>query len=80
LEQNLYVLGEANDRAGKLAISKPREKDKSFILSTTQEDVLLEKLSSKVKWFRLGFWAALVVGFLVLVFLVYSYLQTGLQF
>ncbi|HLF34568.1 MAG TPA: GIDE domain-containing protein [Cyclobacteriaceae bacterium] len=80
LEQNLYVLGEANDRAGKLTISKPREKDKSFILSTTQEDVLLEKLALKIKWFRLGFWAAIIGGILSLVFLAYSYLETGIKF
>ncbi len=80
LDQNLYVLGEANDRSGKLAISKPREKDKSFILSTTQEDVLLEKLSSKVKWFRLGFWAAMIIGIAALIFLILSFQKTGFQF
>ncbi len=62
LGQPLYVLGEANDRTGKLAVSKPRDKAQSFILSTTQEDVLLQKLGSRLKWFRLGFLVSIILG------------------
>jgi hypothetical protein len=76
--QQLYVLGEANDRTGKLAISKPRDKEQSFILSTTHEDVLLQKLSVKVKWFGIGFRAALIAGILVLAYLVYYLYTTSL--
>jgi hypothetical protein len=76
--QQLYVLGEANDRTGKLAISKPRDKEKSFILSTTQEDVLLQKLGTKVKWFRIGYWAAFIIGVLSLLIFIYLILHPGM--
>ncbi len=78
LGQPLYVLGEANDRTGQLAVSKPRDNKQSFILSTSHEDVLLQKLSVKLKWFRIGFWAAFMVGIIIFVIILYSLLNAPL--
>ena len=76
VEQPLYVLGEANDRNGKLAVSKPRDKAQSFILSTSHEDVLLQKLGVKVRWFRIGFWAGTLSGLGSLAFILLQLIKS----
>jgi hypothetical protein len=62
LNSHLYVLGEANDRAGKLRISKSTDKKQHFIVSTKTEDELKSSLQSNInifKWSAIGLW---VVG------------------
>lgn len=63
----LYVVGDANDREGRLQISKPRDKSDQFIVSTKSKTEFLGKIGSAVKGFKfaaIGSWviaAALVV-------------------
>ncbi|MCB0479510.1 MAG: E3 ubiquitin ligase family protein [Crocinitomicaceae bacterium] len=67
MNSHLYVLGEANDRAGKLRISKSTDKKQHFIVSTKTEDELKSNLQSNInifKWSAIALWiigAGLVV-------------------
>lgn len=45
----LYVIGDANDRSGRLQISKPTDK-RPYIVSTKSEDEIIKQLSSSAKW------------------------------
>ena len=49
-ERRVYVLGEARDDAGKLAIQKPREQGKEFIISLKSQDELISSTESAMKW------------------------------
>ncbi|MEX1001832.1 MAG: E3 ubiquitin ligase family protein [Crocinitomicaceae bacterium] len=68
--ENLYVLGDANDRDGSLRVSKPNT-NKPFIISTKSEDELVSNLGSSVKRLKISayiFWGlgaiAVIVGIL----------------
>ncbi len=59
MNSHLYVLGEANDRAGKLRISKSNDKKQHFIVSTKTEDELKSNLQSNInifKWSAIALW------------------------
>lgn len=59
VNSHLYVLGEANDRAGKLRISKSQDKKQHFIVSTKTEDELKSNLKSNINIFKysaIGLW------------------------
>jgi len=47
LNQNLYIIGEASDREGKLEIKKPSDKNKKLIISVKSEEELIKKYNSK---------------------------------
>lgn len=59
LNSHLYVLGEANDRSGKLRISKSTDKKQHFIVSTKTEDELKSDIQSNIgtlKWGAIALW------------------------
>jgi hypothetical protein len=58
----LYVLGDANDRSGKLMVSKPKDKKTPFIVSTKSEHELSAKLGSAVKGLKIGMIACAAIG------------------
>lgn len=67
LRQPLYVLGEAYMNCGQLFIGPPREKGKSFIVSTKSEEELIKnKKNSKMMAIVLGC-AAIVIGIAMIV-------------
>jgi len=54
LNSDLYVLGDANDRDGKLVVSKPKDKKYPFIVSNKSEDELIGDLGSSIKGLTIG--------------------------
>jgi hypothetical protein len=58
----LYVLGEASDRNGELAVLKPRDKEKTFIVSVKSETELLESIEGNAKYSLWGAIGAGVIG------------------
>jgi hypothetical protein len=50
LGRKVYVLGEATDTSGELAIQKPREKGKKYIISMKSEEELVSGAKSTIKW------------------------------
>ncbi|MBI3133094.1 MAG: E3 ubiquitin ligase family protein [Bacteroidetes bacterium] len=62
LNQALYVLGDANDREGRLLISKPKESRYPFIVSTKSETELSGDLGSSIKGLKIGAFACWIVG------------------
>jgi hypothetical protein len=65
---NLYVVGDANDREGRLQVSKPAEKKYPFIVSTKSETELTGDLDSSIKGLRIGAYICWVVGAGIAVF------------
>jgi hypothetical protein len=67
LNTDLYVIGDINDRAGRLMVSKPKDKKSPFIVSTKSEDELINQLGKSVKWMKvasficIGFGGALII-------------------
>jgi hypothetical protein len=62
INSQLYVLGDANDRSGKLTVSKSKDKKIPFIVSTKSEDELTAKLGSAVNGFKYGAFGCFGVG------------------
>jgi len=54
LGQDLYVIGDANDREGRLQIAKPSDKAQPFIVSTKSETELAGDLGSSIKGLKIG--------------------------
>lgn len=54
MNQDLYVIGDANDREGKLQVSKPKESRYPFIVSTKSESELEGDLGSSIKGLKIG--------------------------
>jgi hypothetical protein len=67
LNTQLYVLGDANDRSGKLTLSKSKDKNAPFIVSTKSEDELTASLGSSVKGFKYGAFACFILGSVLVV-------------
>ena len=53
LGSDLYILGDANDRDGRLKVSKPNT-NKPFIVSTKSEDEIVSDLGSSAKGLKIG--------------------------
>ena len=51
---DLYVVGDANDRDGKLEISKPKDKNDQFIVSVKSKDEFIGSIGSAVKGLTIG--------------------------
>lgn len=62
LGQNLYVIGDANDREGRLQLAKPKESRYPFIVSTKSESELAGDLGSSIKGLKIGAIACWVIG------------------
>lgn len=58
----LYILGEISDRRGELAIIKPEEKDKPFIVSTKSQEEIIKSGESSAKWSLVGAIALAIIG------------------
>ena len=58
----LYILGEASDRRGELAVIKPQEKGKKFIVSTKSEEEILKSTEGAAMWKMVGAIALAVIG------------------
>lgn len=54
LNHHLYVIGDANDREGRLHISKPKESRYPFIVSTKSESEISDNLGSSIKGLKIG--------------------------
>jgi hypothetical protein len=65
--KDIYVLGEANDRGGALAVSKPERKDAKFIISLKSEEQLVRGAKGAVTGLGIGAIAALAVGAVLVV-------------
>ncbi|HIP37488.1 MAG TPA: hypothetical protein EYG85_11610 [Crocinitomix sp.] len=59
---DLYVIGDVNDRSGKLSISKPKDKKQPFIVSTKSEDELTGTLEGSVKGMKIAALISLILG------------------
>ncbi|MCG8576488.1 MAG: E3 ubiquitin ligase family protein [Flavobacteriales bacterium] len=71
LGSDLYVVGDANDRDGKVEVSKPKDKKQPFIVSIKSKDQIVGSLGSAItglKWGSFISWglagAALIAGIL----------------
>ncbi|MBN4072596.1 E3 ubiquitin ligase family protein [Crocinitomix catalasitica] len=65
MNTRLYVLGDANDRDGRLYVSKSQDKKQPFIVSTKSEDELVSGLGSAatgLKWGAFICWGLGAVG------------------
>lgn len=62
MNQNLYVLGDANDREGRLMVSKPKESRYPFIVSTKSETELAGDLGSSIKGLKIGAYVCWGIG------------------
>lgn len=62
VNQQLYVLGEANDRNGDLRVSKPLNDEDSFIVSTKSEDQLVKAAESSSQGLYYGGIALVIIG------------------
>lgn len=54
LGKDLYVIGDANDKEGKLQMAKPADKKQPFIVSTKSESELAGDLGSSIKGLTIG--------------------------
>jgi hypothetical protein len=54
VNHNLFVIGDANDREGRLMMSKPKESRYPFIVSTKSESELADNLGSAIKGLKIG--------------------------
>lgn len=50
----LYVIGEASDAGGELAITKPSEKNKPFTVSIKSKEEVTQSEQSKAMWLMIG--------------------------
>ena len=62
MDQNLYVLGDANDRDGSLIISNPKDSKLPFIVSTKSEDELQAGFGSSIKGLKIGAFVCFGLG------------------
>ena len=58
----VYALGEASDTSDGMALHKPGDSDKPFILSTKSEEELVAAGMSQAKWMKIGGLLALGLG------------------
>lgn len=62
MNQDLYVIGDANDREGKLQMSKPKESRYPFIVSTKSESEIAGDLGSSIKGLKIGAFVCFGLG------------------
>ncbi len=54
LDRRAYVLGEASDSSGRLAVQQPSERGKTFLISLKTEEELLRSTERAVQWLLYG--------------------------
>lgn len=62
LNHQLYVIGDANDREGKLQMAKPKESRYPFIVSTKSESEISGDLGSSIKGLKIGAYICWAIG------------------
>lgn len=69
---SLFVAGDANDRSGRLMVSKPQDKEMPFIVSVKSEDEIIKGLGNSVTGLKIGAIVALVAGAGTLIYGLYT--------
>jgi len=64
---SLYVIGEASDAGGELAITRPGEKNKPFVVSIKSEEEVMQGEQSKATWLMIGTIASALGGVAMIV-------------
>jgi hypothetical protein len=67
LERKIYVLGEVTDTSGELAIQRPREKGKKFIISLKSEEELVRGVKSTIRWTLYGAITCDLIGVVLII-------------
>ena len=67
LDRKVYILGEATDTSGELAIQYPREKGKKYIISLKSEEELVRGTESTIKWTLYAAIACDVIGIILVI-------------
>ncbi|RPJ07523.1 MAG: E3 ubiquitin ligase, partial [Spirochaetaceae bacterium] len=67
LEKNLYVMGEASDSQGELAIQKPSDKKNRFLISVKSEEELIRSSTSTMTGLLVGSLISGAAGITVIV-------------
>lgn len=67
LERRVYVLGECRDDDGTLAIRRPTDSEKRFIISLKSEEELIRSHEESMSWLKYGGYIGLGAGVLFLV-------------
>ncbi len=68
LNTDLYVIGDVNDRSGRLMVSKPKEKTSPYIVSTKSEDELTDSLGKSVQWMKITSFIGFGLGGALLIY------------
>jgi hypothetical protein len=67
MDRQVYVLGEAVDADGRLALQKPSEKGKKFIISLKSEEELIRSAGSSIRWLTAGAAGSGAIGVILIV-------------
>ncbi len=67
LDQRVYVLGEASDSSGELAIQRPSDGGKPFLVSVRSEEELVRSVRGNLRWLLVGAVASGAVGVALIV-------------
>ncbi len=67
VDTRLYVYGEANDKNGELAISKPSDNNHNFIVSVKSEEELVKDVESSARKSLIGAIALLIIGVILII-------------
>jgi len=72
LNTDLYVIGDINDRSGRLMVSKPKEKKAVFIVSTKSEDELIDNLGKSVRGMKIASFVSFGIGGALIIYGIIS--------
>ncbi len=72
LNTDLFVIGEVNDRSGRLMISKPKENSLPFIVSTKSEDEIKKIMGKSVIWLKYSSILSFILGDALLIYGIYK--------
>ena len=67
IDRPIYVLGEASDLSGELAIQLPKDKKESFIVSLKSEEELVRHIEKSITWYLVGAIISIIIGILLIV-------------
>lgn len=71
-DSSLYILGEVNDRDGKLKVSKPIDKKNQFIVSAKSEEELISQFEKSAKITLIISYILVVLGGLSIIYGIYQ--------
>ncbi len=67
LNRKVFVLGEAADSSGELAVQKPKDSKESFLISLKSEEEIIGQTENVIKWTLIGMIAAASIGVALLI-------------